>query len=395
MDEEQNTEHRGEHRAVAPADPRRDRRKYLLPQEHVDRVLEACRAKVPETQIAKALGINYRTWMRVRQEDANVSSTLAETRNRSLMDKERKLQAAVYRGLKHLGEPQPRLTRLQAAEQHADRVRPDRSHARVCAHAHVREAPGPHRNSPCPVHPDVLIPLAHILGKPGTAGQSVYNAGRVALAEMRNCYVAIHCAHRALRAGAPSLLARQLSGGKNCDVGVALDGPRGSENDLVGSARWAFNRATRTVDLRIAEMKAHASILQERLADAMAEHPVAAAADPLACVQEVRARLRPLPQSERLAIIARAIAVRGPRTVATVRSALPLQSGISSKALRTVCDQTRRCASAEHEQAYAIAKVIKRVMAALKLVASSYTRMLDLAEAHCLQRANTADYLEA
>lgn len=64
----------------APGDPRRDRRKYLLPAEHVDRIVDACRAGVPETRIAAALGVNYRTWMRVREEDERVASALAEVR---------------------------------------------------------------------------------------------------------------------------------------------------------------------------------------------------------------------------------------------------------------------------------------------------------------------------
>jgi len=110
MDEDENAEHRNEHRAVVPDDLRRDRRKYLLPKELANRVFEACHAGVPETQIAKALGINYRTWMRVREEDGRVSSALAEarssrTQSRSLTDKERKLRAAVCLGLRHLGEP--------------------------------------------------------------------------------------------------------------------------------------------------------------------------------------------------------------------------------------------------------------------------------------------------
>ncbi|WP_271067292.1 hypothetical protein [Caulobacter sp. NIBR1757] len=33
-----------------------------------------------ETQIARALGVNYRTWMRVRAEDDRIASALAETR---------------------------------------------------------------------------------------------------------------------------------------------------------------------------------------------------------------------------------------------------------------------------------------------------------------------------
>lgn len=66
----------GEHQG----DTRRDRRKYLLPAQHADRIIEACRAGVPETQVARALGINYRTWMRVREEDERVASALAEVR---------------------------------------------------------------------------------------------------------------------------------------------------------------------------------------------------------------------------------------------------------------------------------------------------------------------------
>jgi hypothetical protein len=63
-----------------PGDARRDRRKYLLPAEHADQVVEACRRGVPETQIARALGINYRTWMRVREEDERLATALAEVK---------------------------------------------------------------------------------------------------------------------------------------------------------------------------------------------------------------------------------------------------------------------------------------------------------------------------
>lgn len=80
MDAEDGDGHRAGHRAAAPADTRRDRRKYMIPRRHVETVLDACRRGVPETQIARALGINYRTWMRVREEDERVASALAEAR---------------------------------------------------------------------------------------------------------------------------------------------------------------------------------------------------------------------------------------------------------------------------------------------------------------------------
>jgi len=82
--------HRSRHRAlkaeqdkagVAPAPaPRRDGRKYLIPHEAVELVLASCRKGVPETKLAQALGINYRTWMRVREEDERIADALAETR---------------------------------------------------------------------------------------------------------------------------------------------------------------------------------------------------------------------------------------------------------------------------------------------------------------------------
>lgn len=80
MGGDEGSEHRDGHRADVPADPRRDRRKYLLPEEHAERIVEACRSGVPETQIARALGINYRTWMRVRDEDERLASALAEVK---------------------------------------------------------------------------------------------------------------------------------------------------------------------------------------------------------------------------------------------------------------------------------------------------------------------------
>lgn len=61
-------------------DSRSDRRKYLVPDQHVGQVVDACRRGVSEVRIARSLGINYRTWMRVRAEDERVASALAESR---------------------------------------------------------------------------------------------------------------------------------------------------------------------------------------------------------------------------------------------------------------------------------------------------------------------------
>lgn len=72
-------QHRAGHRPGLP-DTRTDRRKYLIPEHDIEAILAACRRGVSETQIARALGINYRTWMRVRTEDERISSALAETR---------------------------------------------------------------------------------------------------------------------------------------------------------------------------------------------------------------------------------------------------------------------------------------------------------------------------
>lgn len=86
--------HRPEHRKVVPAPrpspppgspapsgfERTDRRKYLVPDAHLPTVLDACRRGVSEVRIARALGVNYRTWMRVRSEDERVAGALAESR---------------------------------------------------------------------------------------------------------------------------------------------------------------------------------------------------------------------------------------------------------------------------------------------------------------------------
>ncbi len=60
--------------------PSRDRRKYIIPDKSVAAVIAACRRGVPETKLAEALGINYRTWMRVREEDERIADILVESR---------------------------------------------------------------------------------------------------------------------------------------------------------------------------------------------------------------------------------------------------------------------------------------------------------------------------
>jgi transposase-like protein len=67
------------HSCSAP-DPRSDRRKYLVPDQHIGKVMDACRRGVSEVRIARSLGINYRTWMRLRDEDERIAGALAESR---------------------------------------------------------------------------------------------------------------------------------------------------------------------------------------------------------------------------------------------------------------------------------------------------------------------------
>ena len=64
----------------APLPGTNDRRRYLIPDDAVPIVIDACRRGVPETKLAQALKINYRTWMRVRVEDERVAEVLAESR---------------------------------------------------------------------------------------------------------------------------------------------------------------------------------------------------------------------------------------------------------------------------------------------------------------------------
>jgi len=66
--------------AACDAAPSRDHRKYIIPDKSVEIVIAACLKGVPETKLAQALGINYRTWMRVREEDERIADVLAEGR---------------------------------------------------------------------------------------------------------------------------------------------------------------------------------------------------------------------------------------------------------------------------------------------------------------------------
>lgn len=66
--------------SVSAPDPRSDRRKYLVPDQHIGKVMDACRRGVSEVRIARSLGINYRTWMRLRDEDERIAGAIAESR---------------------------------------------------------------------------------------------------------------------------------------------------------------------------------------------------------------------------------------------------------------------------------------------------------------------------
>src|SRR3546814_6717778 len=78
LDNEHCAEHRGSTAVLAGRGPGQP--KYVIPEEHVPKVLEACRKGASEVSIARALHINYRTWCRVRTEDEQVAAALAESR---------------------------------------------------------------------------------------------------------------------------------------------------------------------------------------------------------------------------------------------------------------------------------------------------------------------------
>jgi hypothetical protein len=90
-------EHRAEHRTSPPVVTSRGRgNKFMLAPEHLPKVLRAIRRGASEVSIARSLGINYRTWLRVKAEDEEIASVLSESRKMEedelvslLMDKAR------------------------------------------------------------------------------------------------------------------------------------------------------------------------------------------------------------------------------------------------------------------------------------------------------------------
>ena len=72
-------------RSTVPAPPPPVKRgpgqpKYEIPDDQVGKVIAACRQGASEVSIARALRINYRTWVRVRTEDERIASALSESR---------------------------------------------------------------------------------------------------------------------------------------------------------------------------------------------------------------------------------------------------------------------------------------------------------------------------
>lgn len=51
-----------------------------LDDDQTEAAARALRARLPETRIARELGLNFRTWQRIRDEDERLSSALAEAR---------------------------------------------------------------------------------------------------------------------------------------------------------------------------------------------------------------------------------------------------------------------------------------------------------------------------
>src|SRR3546814_9665748 len=113
LDNEHCAEHRGSTAVLAGRGPGQP--KYVIPEEHVPKVLEACREGASEVSIARALHINYRTWCRVRTEDERVAAALAESRKLEedelvtlLMDKARAgdTTSIIFRSEEHPSELQ-------------------------------------------------------------------------------------------------------------------------------------------------------------------------------------------------------------------------------------------------------------------------------------------------
>lgn len=72
------TENRAEPKNLAKRGPGQP--KYIIPEKHVPAIVEACAKGASEVSIARALKINYRTWLRVRTEDERIASALQESK---------------------------------------------------------------------------------------------------------------------------------------------------------------------------------------------------------------------------------------------------------------------------------------------------------------------------
>lgn len=73
-----NDKHSTKHR-TEPEKPKRGKPKYVIPERHLPKVLEAIRNNNTQASIAKALGISFHTWQRVRDEDKRIRSAIDET----------------------------------------------------------------------------------------------------------------------------------------------------------------------------------------------------------------------------------------------------------------------------------------------------------------------------
>lgn len=61
--------------------PKRGKPKYVIPERHIPGVLDAIRKNNTQASIAKALGISFHTWQRVRDEDERITAAIDETLN--------------------------------------------------------------------------------------------------------------------------------------------------------------------------------------------------------------------------------------------------------------------------------------------------------------------------
>jgi len=76
------SEHCAKHRGSPPAAPKRGpgQPKYVIRDDDVEKVIRSVRQGKSEVSIARALGINYRTWSRLKAEDERIAAALGETR---------------------------------------------------------------------------------------------------------------------------------------------------------------------------------------------------------------------------------------------------------------------------------------------------------------------------